>query len=187
MQHLLIWEKRSPLQFILPAPGLRGLSRGSVFGKRVSSWCLVVGCMCHFGLAAISRTSCGEATGGEAGNACLWVGACVSVCAWDRKEAMDKNVTEWIIRALATTTKNPGLKAKAYLLEGSCRETWGQGLSGAWCVGSPVMSHSGSSLEAVRVWSWWGEGGVNGWDDVGVGVGGVSIWRAAESNSFPNG
>lgn len=28
--------------------------------------------MCHFGLAAISRTSCGEATGGGAVCVCVW-------------------------------------------------------------------------------------------------------------------
>lgn len=60
--------------------------------------------MCHFGLAAISRTSCREATGGEAGNVCVCVCACVEegeresgcmcVCVRDRKEATDKNVTE---------------------------------------------------------------------------------------------
>lgn len=57
-------------------------SRGSVFGKRVSGWCLVVGCMCHFGLVAISRTSCGEATRGEAERACAC--ACVRLCVWKR-------------------------------------------------------------------------------------------------------
>lgn len=103
----IIWEKRSPLQFIFPPLVFRGLSRGSVFGKRVSSWCLVAGCMCHFGLVAISRTSRREATGGD-------VCVCVCVCVWQKKKkkrAIVKTQTEWI-RASATMTENHRLRPK---------------------------------------------------------------------------
>lgn len=67
----IIWEQRSPVQLFSPSFGLRGLSIRSVFGKWVSGWCLVAGCMCHFGLVAISRTSCREAARREA--VCVWV------------------------------------------------------------------------------------------------------------------
>lgn len=139
----IIWEKRSPLQFILPLFFSGGWAEDLFL---VNEWAAGV-----WWLGACVTLDWlpfrGQAAGSPlVGRVCVC--GYTHECVW-QKEKERKRVNQ----SLSNSDRVLYTKTKPYLWVGSCQGTWDRGLSGAWCGGSLVMSHSGSSSGAARVWS----------------------------------